>query len=253
MPWYEDWFDSPLYEVVYRTRDDADAERLADVVERAAQPAPGSAILDVGTGRGRHARVFARRGYDVVGLDLSETAIATARQRSEAEGLAERTRFVVGDMRLPHFQARFDGVVNLFSTFGYFSDPADHQRAVTSMAGALVPGGWLVQDLLHPAALRRALVPRDARTVGDVHVVQERQLREDAPGGPRVEKRIRLVPEGGGEPVEFEESVRLFEPAEARALHEAAGLRVEAMLGDYDGGALGPESPRLIVVSRRPS
>ena len=50
MAWYEDWFDSELYELVYASRDERDAERLADLIVRVAVPARGAAILDVGTG-----------------------------------------------------------------------------------------------------------------------------------------------------------------------------------------------------------
>ena len=242
--WYEDWFDSELYELVYRTRDLADAERLADLVERIAQPEPGSEILDVGTGRGRHARTLAKRGYRTTGLDLSPRAIETARRRAEAEGLTERTRFVTGDMRLPHFQARFDGVVNLFSTFGYFTDERDHSRAMGAMSAAIREGGWLVQDLLNPAYLERHLVPEDTREVSGTTVRQRRQLRR-AGGRLRVEKTITIAREG--ESHTHTESVRLFGLGELDALYREAGLAVVGRYGDYDGGLFSSDSPRLIT------
>jgi SAM-dependent methyltransferase len=222
--------------------------------------------LDVGTGRGRHARVLARRGYRVTGLDLSPRAIATARGRAESEGLGDRARFVVGDMREPAASGAFDGVVNLFSTFGYFEEEADHGRAVRAMAGALRPGGWLVQDLLNPAYLRARLVPRDERTVAlppgasggslppeadALRIVQERRLVDPPFGGLRVQKTITLQPLAGGapeaEPAVFTESVRLLSADEMRGLYRAAGLRVAALYGDYDGAPHAPEAPRLIL------
>src|SRR5690606_4769843 len=190
MPWYEDWFDADAYELVYEERDESEAERLADLIERAAQPSPGSDVLDVGTGRGRHARVLARRGYRVTGLDLSANAVATARARAEAEGLTpEQIVFVQGDMRLPHFQERFDGVTNLFTSFGFFDDDDDHQHAVRAMAGALKPGGWLVQDYLNAPYVRAYLVPKDEKTAEGVRVRQERWIE-----GGHVHKRITLTP-----------------------------------------------------------
>ena len=285
MAWYEDWFDSDLYEVVYAARDEADAERAADLVERVARPAPGAWVLDVGTGRGRHARALARRGYRVTGLDLSPRAIDTARRRAAAEGLG--AQFVVGDMREPLAPRRplapeadpsgggppeaFDGAVNLFSTFGYFHDEADHGRAVRAMATSLRPGGWLVQDLLNPPHLRARLVPRDERTVplagspasgarglaglppgaDALRVTQERRIASPPAGGPRVEKTITLQPladgEAAGAPAVFTESVRLLEPEEMEALYRAAGLRVAGLYGDFAGAPYAPESPRLIL------
>jgi hypothetical protein len=43
----------------------------------------------------------------------------------------------------------------------------------------------------------------------------------------------------------------LFEPAELTALCTEAGFSVQAVLGDYDGSALRPDSPRVILFSRR--
>ncbi|MEM8556407.1 MAG: class I SAM-dependent methyltransferase [Bacteroidota bacterium] len=258
MAWYEAWFDSDAYEVVYQNRNLADARCLLDLIERVADPAPDAALLDVACGRGRHARLLAQRGYDVTGLDLSANAIATARHRAEQEGLTERVRFVVGDMRLPHFQQRFDGVVNLFTSFGYFQDEADHARAVDAIAQALRPGGFVVQDFLNADYVRAHLVPEDERTIDGIDVRQERWIDEDAPGGPRVEKRITLCcferddAEGiAAEDHVFTESVRLLTRSDFTVLYEHAGLTLLDTFGDYDGGPHTPESPRLILHARR--
>jgi len=257
MPWYEDWFDADAYELVYGDRDLGEAKRLADLIERAVRPAPGADVLDVGTGRGRHARVLARRGFRVTGLDLSANAVDTARARAAAEGLTpDRLLFVQGDMRLPHFQERFDGVTNLFTSFGFFDDDADHERAVRAMAGALKPGGWLVQDYLNAPYVRAHLVPEDEKTVDGVHVRQERWIE-----GGHVHKRITLTPLEGAAPLDgprvYTEHVRLLTRDDFARMYAAAGLRLVETFGDYDGApygpAHGPERPRLILHAEKPA
>lgn len=257
MAWYRDWFDSDAYELVYRERNLDDARRLLGLVERAARPEPGATLLDVACGRGRHSRLLAARGYRVTGLDLAPRAIATARRRAEAEGVS--VDFRVADMRELPFEADFDGVLNLFTSFGYFETDAEHQAALDGMARALHPGGFLVQDFLNPEYVLDRLVPEDTRTthvegIGTVEVHQTRWLSDD---GDRLNKQIRLCcfDHGTGEPDEhtFTESVRLYRRADFEALHARAGLAVGQVFGDYDGGAFGPASPRLILFSRRPS
>ena len=186
MPWYDDWFGSDAYALVYGHRDEAEAARTIDLVARIADPAPGARILDVGCGRGRHSRMLARRGYDVTGLDLSPASIAAARAQAKAEGLG--VTFRVGDMRTPVAAAAFDGVVNLFTAFGYFEVEAEHQRAVDAMAAALRPGGWLVQDYLNAPHVRATLVPEDERTEQGVHIRQRRRIADG-----RVNKTITLA------------------------------------------------------------
>ena len=246
MTWYEDWFDSAAYELVYDRRDLTEAERVADLIERTIHPKADADVLDVGTGRGRHARVLARRGYRVTGLDLSANAIAMAQRRATEEGLTpEQIVFVQGDMRLPHFQARFDGVVNLFTSFGFFDDDDDHQRAIGSMAAALKPSGWLVQDFLNAPYVRAHLVPEDEKTVNGVHVRQERWLE-----GERVKKRITIT-NGTADPYTFTESVHLLTRDDFGRLYATAGLRLTHTFGDYDGAPYTAQSPRLILMAEK--
>jgi len=79
MSWFEEWFDSPLYEKLYANRNSDEAERLADLIEKEIPVKKYSTVLDLGCGRGRHSIALATRGYDVTGVDLSEEALAKAR------------------------------------------------------------------------------------------------------------------------------------------------------------------------------
>jgi hypothetical protein len=80
--------------------------------------------------------------------------------------------------------------------------------------------------------------------VGSVTVEQEREISTD---GRFVRKMITIGDLGRT----FVERVRLFEPEELVALCSDAGFHVDTVLGDYDGSALGPESPRAILFARR--
>lgn len=248
MAWYEEWFDSDAYELVYEQRDLTEARRLADLIELTAEPESGARVLDVGCGRGRHSRILAARGYTVTGVDLSENAIRTARRRAVAEGVDDRVTFEQGDMRCLDFDAVFDGAVNLFTTFGYFDDDGDHQRVIDGIARALVPGGWFVQDFLNAPYVRAHLVAEDEKMVDGVRVRQERWL-----DGDYVKKRITFHRNGDedGDLPSFTESVHLLTVADFRRMYEAAGLTLEITFGDYDGSPHTPESPRLILYARR--
>ena len=243
MPWYEDWFDRDEYELVYAQRDEREAEQVASLIETLADPAPEATILDVGCGRGRHARALAQRGYRVTGVDLSERSIEQARQRTEDAGLD--IDFRVQDMREPMGTADFDGVVNLFTAFGYFDDEADHQRALQQMADALRPGGWLVQDFLNTPHVIETLTPQNERSRNGVTIRQRRWIEDG-----RINKEITIHQNGDSRT--FHESVRLLTLYDFEALYEAVGLEMEAVRGDYDGAEYTPSSPRLIMHARKP-
>ncbi len=240
--WTPQWFGHKAYEWVYRHRDEREASRLADLIEQVARPEPGSHLLDVACGRGRHARVFARRGYRVTGVDINPDVLEEARRRSQREGLS--ITFLQADMRKLPFDATFDGVLNLFTSFGYFDTDEEHLQAIQSMSRALKPGGWLVQDFLNAPYVRRNLVPRDERTYGNVHILQERYI-----SGIFLFKRITLQQEG--KTYTFVERVRLLERKDFEAMYKQAGLVLQSCLGDYEGTPWSPDIPRLILYARR--
>lgn len=93
-------------------------------------------------GQGRHSHLLAEAGYKVDGLDYSEHLLKLARKR----GYGSSLRYTRGDMRKlpPRWTGRFDAVLNLFTSFGFFADPADDIRVMREFARVLKPGGILV-------------------------------------------------------------------------------------------------------------
>jgi cyclopropane fatty-acyl-phospholipid synthase-like methyltransferase len=106
--------------------------RLAD------SDAWGGKVLDVGCGTGEHALLAAERGFDATGVDLAGAAIAAARQKAEARGLA--VRFLEWDaLDLPGLGEQFDTVLDC-GLFHVFED-GDRRRFLQSLRGAVPHGG----------------------------------------------------------------------------------------------------------------
>ncbi|PQJ33708.1 SAM-dependent methyltransferase [Salinibacter sp. 10B] len=244
MTWYEGWFDSAAYDLVYDHRDETEAEQLIDLIERDIAPAPAAHILDVGCGRGRHSRILARRGYTVTGIDLSEEAITEARARAQAENLD--VMFERGDMRDPYCDGCMDGVVNLFTTFGYFATDAENQRALAAMTQAVRPDGWFLQDFLNAPHVAENIVPTTTRTVKGVDIEQHRWIEDD-----RIKKEITLHHNGSTKT--YHESVRLYTLDDLQDMYASVGLTLVDTYGNYDGAPHTPKSPRLLLYARKPS
>ena len=235
--WFEQWFGEE-YLRVYPHRDDDDAARLVAFLGREGICGGSGRVLDLACGPGRHATALGREGACVVGLDLS-IALLHAAQRRGAR------RLVRGDMRrLPFRSGAFDAVLNLFTSFGYFASDSEHETVLAEVARVLCARGRFVLDFLNAPHVRANLVPRDERRTGGTAVVQERRISED---GRYVVKSIRVLGDGRT----FTERVRLLERGELEAMLATQGIVVETAAGDYDGGAYGPASPRLILVGRR--
>jgi SAM-dependent methyltransferase len=243
VPWYDAAFQRD-YLTVYPRRDLEGARpEVAFLLERGVR----GRVLDLCCGFGRHSLLLREAGVDVFGLDRSADLLAAARELPGADALL-RGRLVRADMqRLPFADARFDAVVNLFSSFGYLGEAGD-AGALAEIARVLVPGGLAILDLMNPARVRSGLVPR-SRRAGPGFELEERRRLSD--GGRRVIKEVELELEGGGRR-HWVEDVRLYEPAELDGLLKRAGLRARGVWGDFDARPPAADAPRHILCARRP-
>jgi SAM-dependent methyltransferase len=206
-------------------------------------PRLGTRVLDLACGAGRHQGPLADVGLRPVGLDLSADLLRLAAGRPDAPG-----RLVRGDMRrLPFRDESFGAVASFFTSFGYFATVQEDVRVLGEVRRVLTPGGGVLLDFLNARHVRETLVPVDRREVGDRRVVQRRRIE-----GNTVVKEIEIHPMDPAVPDEsFEERVRLYEPDELGALLRAAGLRVDARFGGYDGQPVDARSERTLLAGRR--
>lgn len=241
--WFEQWFGEE-YHALYPHRDDEDARRAVALIRGVVTWDSGDRILDLACGPGRHAAELERLGGHVIGFDLSRAMLRRSRERTRAS-------LVRGDMRaLPFRPGSFALAVNLFTSFGYFLDDAEHRLVVRQVAAALAPGGHFVLDYLNAEHVRHTIGLSDTakrRSDNGERRSEVRVTRRIGSDGRFVIKEIELRDEGR----RFEERVRLYSADELAALFTDAGLRVVARFGNYDGGPAGPNAPRVILVGTR--
>jgi SAM-dependent methyltransferase len=104
-------------------------------------------ILDLGCGTGIHAIKLAKRGYSIVGLDLSEKMLEVARRKAECESLA--IKFTQGDMREIKFKDEFDAIISV-GTFDHLLTNDDVRRTLTDIWGGLRRGGLFIFKFICP-------------------------------------------------------------------------------------------------------
>ena len=240
MPWYENWFGTRYYKLLYRHRDQADARPWVDNILRETGLPQGARVLDLACGRGRHARWFQEAGMQVTGVDLSEESIAEARKAVPGG------HFLVHDIREPVEGRTCDLAVCLFTSIGYFERPEDDQRVVDSVAKVLAAGGWFVLDLMNAARVHMRLVPSEELEIEGVRFRVARTLEDGL-----VVKRIQVS--DGDDEHHYEERVRAIAPEEVRAMMERAGLQVVRQTDGPDPRPFDAvRSERCVTWARKP-
>lgn len=243
MDWFEEWFDSPLYEKLYANRDEAEARQLVELLVDELELNQCSRILDLGCGRGRHSINLNKKGYRVKGIDLSKQAIKTAKEKVKKMGLTN-IDFEVRDMRDP-LDETFDAIVNLFTTFGYFETDAENASVFDSVVAMLKPGGIFVLDYLNADKVKRGYSPSDS---GEFHGIKydiQRYIREGA-----IYKDIEFAGDRVNGHRTYSERVKLYHLDWFQQEMEKRGLEIDHVYGDYEGHSFDPDtSARLMIIS----
>ncbi len=239
--WFAHAFDA-LYPVVYAHRTVASATRESAFAIEQLRLCRSCSVLDLCCGNGRHMVHLLKHTPRVVGLDYSTHLLDLARTQLGDSGLLLR-----GDMRAIPFEGAFDALANFFTSFGYFVNEEENLAVAQGIARALKPGGRFFVDYLNPAYVTTHLDPESLRVTGGFEIRERRWI--DA-----VARRVNKVTEvrrEGAVVSQSSESVRLYDDGELQELLDHAGLKVEALFGDYDGSPVRDAAPRQIVVGSR--
>lgn len=240
MSWFEDdelW--SGFSEVVFSA---ARARRAAHAV--ANSPLFGfpaaARVFDQCCGPAVFAVPFARQGFTVTGMDLSPVMLARAEKACAEAGV--EVELVQADMREFVRPGAFDAVVNLYTSFGYFEDPAENLQVLRNAHESLKPGGVLVVDLLG-----KEVYARWAGETRTVPVQDGTVFMSDTvfPDWSRYRTDWTLV--RGDTARHTSLTMWAYSAAELRGMFEAAGFTDVACFGDFDGGPYDNTAERLIV------
>lgn len=218
---------------------------MARLTEVLGELPSGARVLDCPCGQGRHAHLLAQAGFRVDGVDYSAVLLDAAKERGPLPDL----RYRRGDMRkLPaRWNARFDAVVNLFTSFGFFADPGDDQRVIAEFARVLKPGGLLVWHGGSRDGVMARFLGRDWWSTSDGTVfAQEREF--DVLSGLL---HVRTTWSGAGGAGEREHAIRLYNATHLASLMAEEGLVVEEAYTGWTPRPLKRRAGEMLLVARK--
>jgi 2-polyprenyl-3-methyl-5-hydroxy-6-metoxy-1,4-benzoquinol methylase len=160
---WEEYFDwhAPVYMNNSFTRNTV--KEVDFLLEELKLP-PGSRILDVGCGTGRHSVELARRGYQVAGVDISSGMLAEAKKAATEAGV--EVKWIHADATQFKSNKKFDAAICLcegaFGLLGMDDDPFEHEFSILrNINTALKPNGKIILTVTNGLALIRKFSQED--------------------------------------------------------------------------------------------
>ncbi|WP_316802806.1 class I SAM-dependent methyltransferase [Pedobacter nototheniae] len=238
--WFQYWFNSPYYHILYQQRNDAEAEFFIDNLTDFLNPVADSKMLDIACGKGRHSIYLNKKGFNVTGIDLSEQSIKYAKQFEN-----EKLHFLVHDMRRLFYINYFDVALNLFTSFGYFDTEKDHVNALKTFRKSLNANGILVIDYFNTEKIIRNLNSTETKVLDQISFNIDKKVVDG-----KIIKKINF--EDNHKTYNFEERVQAFSLEDFERMIAKAGMVIEKTFGSY---ALEPyneeNSDRLILICKK--
>ncbi|WP_443939694.1 class I SAM-dependent methyltransferase [Pedobacter sp. MW01-1-1] len=238
--WFQYWFNSPYYHILYQERNDAEAEFFIDNLTKFLAPKADARMLDIACGKGRHSIYLNKKGFDVTGIDLSDQSIKHAKQFEN-----DKLHFLVHDMRRLFYINYFDIALNLFTSFGYFDSEKDHVNTLKTFRKCLNANGILVIDYFNTEKIVRNLNACETKELDGIRFNITKNVVDN-----KIIKKINF--EDNKKVYNFEERVAAFSLDDFTRMLNKAGMVIEKTFGNYALDDFNDcESDRLILICKK--
>ena len=238
--WYENWFDSPYYHILYKNRNNEEAVRFIDNLLAKLNIEKGAELCDLCCGKGRHSVYLNSLGFKVTGIDLSPQNIRYCKQYEN-----DNLTFYVHDMRRLFRTNYFHAIFNLFTSFGYFERDHDNDLTIQAAAKSMRPGGYLVIDFMNAWRAANDLIPYHVKEVDGIKFNIHKEIRNNF-----IYKEITFTDSGTN--YAYREEVKVLYLSHFEQYMKNAGLTILYTYGSYDLAAFNQEkSNRLIIIAKK--
>jgi SAM-dependent methyltransferase len=204
----------------------------------------GSKILDLCCGPGRHSIELGKKGYSVTGVDRTLTYIKKAREQAIISGV--EIDLITEDMRKFRRFNQFDVVLNLYTSFGYFSNPDDDKLVLNNVYSSLKSGGKFLMEMIGKEILARIFLERNWYKKGEVVYLEERKIED---GWEMISNKWILINDKKMKEYSFRH--RLFSGAELSILLRDIGFKSVKLYGGLKGSPYDNTATRLVALASK--
>lgn len=244
--WYKGMFEAKLANY-WILLSDMRKEQTEQEVAFLKDVFPRGITLDLCCGLGRLS-ITLSEDRSVVGVDLSRELLNEARKRGKNAD-AKNLSLIRGDMRhLPLRPDIFDGVINVWTSFGYFSEQ-ENELVLNEILRVIRAKGIFVMDITNPEAIIRRYQEKDWSEIEHFFLLEQRNWEWETK---RMKCRWIYIDKTSGELNEISFDHRLYSFSELQRMYEARGLKITNVYGSFAKEKFDSnKSWEIIIVARK--
>lgn len=234
--WFASWFNTNYYHILYKHRDDTEAQEFIQNLVSFLNIKKDDKLLDLACGKGRHSIYLNKLGFNVVGADLSKNSINFAKQYEN-----NSLRFIEKDMR-DKLNLKYDVIFNLFTSFGFFEDDNEDIKVLKNIKNGLNNNGVAVIDFMNAKKVILNLVPEETQIIDGINFKITRSVKNGF-----IVKEINFYADD--EHHTYFEKVKMLNLAKINSYLNSVGFKIKHTFGNYNLEKFNEESSdRLILV-----
>ncbi len=243
MEWFKSWFDSKYYHILYKNRNTQEAHFLIKNLVNLLIPEKNSLFLDLGCGSGRHSIELNKMGYKVDGIDLSTKSLEIAKPFENS-----RLKFIRADFRKLDFENKYDFILNLFTSFGYFDKENEHAQVFKQIFKSLKNNGHFVIDFLNTKKAVKNISKTNPQQT--IHIDNIEFRIKKTYDNNFIYKNIEIV--DSGKKISFSEKVKIITLDKFLKYFDGLNIHLEYQFGDYKLSNFDENnSDRLILIFKK--
>lgn len=231
------WFDTKFYHILYKNRDNKEAELFIENLIDKLKIKQNSKVLDLACGKGRHSIFLFKKGMIVTGFDSSENNILEAKKNN-----TKNLKFYKTEMDKSYNES-FDVIFNLFTSFGYI-DHDYNSKVFQQISKSLNINGLLVLDFLNILYVKKNLVREEIKKIDNITFNLKRFIKNNV-----LYKKIDFT--YNKNEYSFKESVMCLKLKDFKGYLKNLPLEIIEVYGNYNLEKFNPDSERLIMVIKK--
>jgi ubiquinone/menaquinone biosynthesis C-methylase UbiE len=243
--WHTSLFDQ-LNEYWAEISDARSTEKEVTFIEKTVKTK--NPALDLCCGTGRHSILLHKKGWNIIGLDISPNLLRIAKERMKEK----RVHFPIvrGEMQNLPFQSRtFAAVINMFTSFGYLPSKKEDMKTLNEITRTLKQDGLFLIDIANHENLVNTFKKKDWGEFSSFYMLEKRTLDVKKS---RLHSQWVIIDKKSGKTKTFDHNLQLYSLPQLQKMLQKAGLTIEKVYGDYEEQQhLQQDSPRLILLARK--